>query len=321
MAVPVIQVFEQRARTVRASQGSLEITRDFYLEPYLAYPRVMEALMGTVRLVGRRLVRVPPLRDPHHPWCYCTDVSVEMVHPEAVSAGGPFASAALAVAAAETITGGALVRTVWKSPDASTADSRDNAGGPGTTPQQERDLAEESFTYGAKNITLPNERLKWEGTSEALVNTNVQAVKTVPSLDYTLTRHFVLKLPHRALTQLMGKINNDELRVASVTWPPETMRLDGASARRKISILGLPFYDLTLRWAIQPAYEPVEDGASNDPDWVGWNRFFRPDTGLWEYAEWVSTAERVYLHDTTVTQTGFGIDITGFDLLFTGLSN
>ena len=329
MAVPLITSFEQKSRTVRAQvTGELSIERTFYLTPFAAYPRVLDGFLGGVRLVGGRLIRVAPLRDPYHPFAVCMDVAVDMVHGEAVATGGPFASAALAAASVEAPTGGAMVRTSWRIPrpgeigagvDEGTGDA---AFGNNATPQQERNFAEESFTFSAKNITLPNDRLKWDGSNEALSNTNVQAVKTIPHIDYTLTRHFLLKLPHLALTKLMGRINENTFRVADVVWPAECVRLDGGSAQRKITLGGLPFYDLTLRWAIQPTWDNVEDGASNDPAFVGWNRFFRPDTALWEYAVHVAdTSKNVYELDTGISQTGLGKTITGFDLLFWSLAN
>jgi len=62
------------------------------------------------------------------------------------------------------------------------------------------------------------------------------------------------------------------------------VRFEGATASRKLTTgQGLQFYEIGLKFAIQPSYDLCATSSSAaSKDFVGWNRAFNPKKGWWE---------------------------------------
>jgi hypothetical protein len=290
--------------------GALTVTRVVRVEPYIDFPAVMASLLGTVALAGGVLVRIPPARDPWTLAAVCTAVDVEGVGVYGTgSAGAP----AFVLATANGYEQGARLTVTYQTPDADKA-TQDAGQGDAATPQQEVELASESFEFSSQALTLPNDRYKWTGTTALLQQTGTQATKVLPRIEYSLQRHYVLTLPFQAITKLLGKVNTNALLVNGKNWPAECLRFDGATATRKINFQGLAFYDVTYKWAGQPVYDVIEDASTT---YVTWQRVYRPDTGKWEKPVLVSDGlTQIYKVDTLISQTIKGTTYSGFPLLF-----
>lgn len=306
-------VLYDEGRSCVLSQEGATITRTFRVEPYSSYPEVVARLLGTVVLDGTTLVRTPPASDPYIPAAFCREVKVEGVGVYGTTATG---DPATMIAAQNGYECGARLVCTYKTLDYTENDSINMATGSVDT---EVEITSESFDVSARQLTLPNDRYKWKGTTALLTNTNTGATKTIPQMTYELARHYVLRLPIEAITTLLGKINEQDFYVNDNKFPAECLRFDSCLIRRKVSYQGLKYYEVTYKLAVQPTYDKykVDGSGIQSTGYVGWNRLFRPDTGQWEKPVLASDdSTTIYKLDTTVDQEIDGATVPGFDLLF-----
>ena len=298
------------------SRGGASVVRTFRVEPYIDGILLASKLLGGVKLIGGRIVRFLPARDPVLPWCYCDSVEIEGL--------GVFGSALplgfTVLSAANGYENGAVLVATYKTQDTDQATidqtggtpgaEGDPSGGQSTDAQSEIDVATETYDFSIQQLTLPNDRYKWSSDTKLLLNTNIGAVKGIPKIDYMLSRHLVPRLPKTAIRDMLGRVNRYAFTVAGDMWPKETLRFDGASVNRKITNEGAKYYEIGYKLAIQSTYDKIESGIR---DYVGWQRLFRPDTDRWETVTTAGGGKFLYEYDDDApAQNG----ISGLKLLF-----
>jgi hypothetical protein len=295
--------------------GSTTVTRIFQVTPYAYVPTVLTALLGEIIVVGNRFVRTPPARDPIYRGCWCTEAK-EVPFEVLNTPGNSITN--LAILYAANYSNSAVISATYKTLDA------EQTGGPQSNEKDEKELAAEAFDFGARNITLPNQYYAC-GTASCkiiLAQEGLQATKTIPTVEYQLTRHYVATLPDEAITELCGRVNNDVFRVGSRTWAKEMLRFDGLHSQRKITTKSLPLWELVYKFAIQATYDKIDDsgcsgGGPTGVGHVGWNRIFRPSIGKWVKITLAADDTRsVYLPDSDISQNIGSRTVSGFDLLF-----
>lgn len=316
----VTTIHEER-RTESLSDDKVSVKRVLRVQPYAARLDVIGSLLGGVRLVGRTLIRTPPARDPWLPWCFCKSVEVEGIG----SIGGSSLADPDHLNNANVYGNGALLTASYETLDYDAEQAGDGSGESqqgNQSEQQEIDLTSQGYDFSTTSLTLPNKRMAWESTAAPatadglLVRSDVAAAKVLPRIQYELTRHYVAYLPVEAVTKLLGRINEAEFRIGQTRWAPETVRFESLSAKRKTTSRGVKFMEVSYKFAINPIYEVCADTDPN-PEYVGWNRLFRPDTGMWQYALWAAEpTKKIYEPDTDITQTLRGRVVSGFNLLW-----
>jgi hypothetical protein len=312
----------EESRDEEFGDGNTVITRIFRVEPYSSRGDFVADLLGSVRFFGDEIVRYPPARDPWFPFCWC--VSAKVRHIEVLNSPENVASGSAAAIQKNSAASGRVV-AVYKSLDRDLAPPGVGPGGPGNSNENtEKELASEEWDYSNVQFTLPNAFWKW-ADDEALIKRDTPMWITLPKIDLTLVRHFCLTKPHQAILTLGGKVNKSKFGI----WPPETLRFDGLHAGRRIMSRGIPYWDLTYKFAAFPHYDNVADVVPRGPgdpmpatqwvpgikgnfkldnvrkDFVGWNRKYRPAIGRWCYPESVGDLpgepkHRPYLFDEDV---------------------
>jgi hypothetical protein len=290
----------EESRDEDFGDGNIVITRTFRVEPYSSRGDFVADLLGAVRFFGGEIVRYPPARDPWFPFCWC--VSARVKHIEVLNSPENVASGSAAALQKNYAASGRVV-AVYKSLDRDLAPPGVGPGGPGNSNENtEKELASEEWDYSNVQFTLPNAFWKW-GDDEALIKRDTPVAITLPKIDLTLVRHFCLTKPHQAILTLGGRVNKSAFGI----WPPETLRFDGLHAGRRIMSRGIPYWDLTYKFAAFPHYDWVGNVRPRtapefaDPpipgikrnatidhvqqDFVGWNRKYRPAVGLWMYPQ------------------------------------
>jgi hypothetical protein len=291
--------------------GSTTVTRTFQVAPYAYVPTVLTALLGEIIVVGNRFIRTPPARDPIYRGCWCTDA--KEVPFEVLNTPGN-STTNLAILSAANYSNSAIITATYKTME-------DQTGGPQSNEKDEKELAAESFDFGARNFTLPHQYYAVGIGSDKvlLAQEGLQATKTIPTVEYQLTRHYVATVPTDAITQLAGRVNNDVFRVGSRTWAKEVLRFDGLHSQRKITTKSLPLWEMVYKWAMMTTYDKIDDTGSDSPavGHVGWNRIYRPKTGKWMRVRLATDdATSIYLPDSGISQNIGSRTVSGFDLLF-----
>jgi hypothetical protein len=246
---------------IKYEPGGITITREMRVTPYKDHVLVAAKLFGGVQLVGRRLIRFPPARHPLLPWCFCQGIEVKGVGSfinSAIPGSGAIPVVALA-GVGDYPDGGAHLTITYKTPDVS-QQNVDQAQGPSQSTQSEIELASEQFDFSSQQLSLPGTFYVWSGGTE-LVGTrdqpNLSLVKTLPRIDYTLTRHYCLIMPTTAIRQMLGKINKSNFIVNGQIYPPDTLRFDGAQVSRKVNFVGLRFYEITYKFAVNAVFDNI----------------------------------------------------------------
>lgn len=303
----------------------LTVTRTYLITPGSAWLSAARQLLGGIKYIGGQLIRVPGLVDPELPGMFCEDVTVEGV--------GTFTSS--------TAVSGYQMFLTSPAYDAVRLQVKYSTYIP-----DDVDLLTEDFDITAQCLTLPDEFFGFLGTGTLGTdmpvsppgNTKIGANITQPTISYGLVRHCVQKLPDTAMRRLLGRINQNALTLNIVTgavheiddnkaanisylkttktFPAETLRYDGANVRRKVSLYGVHFYEVTYKFEINPNYDKIETGSS---DYVGWNRVFNPSTDRYErlvLAKSGSTRQ-TFKFAEDYSQTIKGKEVSGFSLLFT----
>lgn len=321
-------VYEESRKVTKTAEGTT-VVRRLRVEPYSEAADVADLLLGGTRFEAGELVRFPPLQDPHLLECWCQEVQIE--------GGGTFgttSASGLNVIAARNNYDWAWLTCTYRTmqddpvPLPGTASGSAPSGtvptpggtGPqnatNTDAQQEIEIATETFDFSAQQLTLPNVFFKWSGSSEALANTDTAITKTLTQMSYTLTRHFVVRLPFLSISKLLGRVNAAAFNKGKNTIAAETLRFDSANASRKVTNEGIKYFEITYKFEYRPIFDKIED---NSTTFVGWNRVYRHNaaTPRWEKPVLSTDTNRgIYLLDSGITETIRGSTVTGFNLLF-----
>jgi hypothetical protein len=316
----VVKIWEEN-RSESYSRSGLTTKRTLRVEPYTERGLVMEMLLGGIELVNDRLVRILPAADPWFPWLYCSEVTCNPV--EILNSPGD--ENGLAMLATANYSESARLEATYTLPEFDPNKSNSGSG----SEQQEKEFATESFDYKDHSQLLPQSYFKIvDGTDQILLpQEGLQATKVISKVDYAIMRHFVLRLPHDAMTRLASRVNKSAFVMPGFVWPPECLRYAGSTASRKFTNKGAPYYDLGHRFEVQPTWDKIADPVKgtfpttavdgNNNGYVGHNRIFRAKTGEWIRPQLATGPDRpVYLYDEDIQQTVRGAAVTGFSLLF-----
>lgn len=311
-----MQVFEEKREESFGREGAT-VTRTLRVEPYSERAALVAKLLGGVELVGGRLVRRLPHRDPWYPWLWANDVKVSQID-DLNSPGSPDGFTMLDTA--NYCESGRVVAT-YRPLEPETAAGRDSGTQAPADETSEKELASESWDFSAQSVTLKNQFWKRKGTNELLAQKDNQVAKTFPKADFAIVRHFCLAFPFDSFTQLVGRVNKSPFATRRYIWPAECLRLDGSHTEEKVTTGGTPYIAVQYKFAVQPTYDTMKD--DNEPPnanvlgYVGWNRVFMQDTARWEYP--VSTGDpsrKLYLLDENIVQAIRGRTVIGFNLLY-----
>lgn len=139
---------------------------------------------------------------------------------------------------------------------------------------EEDDEAETFFTHrisiGGEFLTLPASGFKWSGETTTVQNDDLVAGKVIPTAEHQLTWDYVLTPPMATIRATIGKVNNAAFLGAAA----ETLLFLGADMEQETTTGGLRPWKVDYRMSERLL---KQGGAS-----VGWNYFFRPDTGNFE---------------------------------------
>lgn len=197
---------------------------------------------------------------------------------------------------------------------------------------EEVDLVRRERDFTVRNLTLPNQYMKWkttktDGGDPTLVgNDGIQATKTFPQVDYHVTRYFVRREPADAINQLAGRVNEKGMTLGNDHFRKETLRFEGAKTSQRVTNFGVKFWEITYKFIVLPVYDKIVeyaeiafDASPDDLTWVGWNRIFNPRVSKWERVVLSTDATRgMYEYDTDVPDQRIrGNLVEGFNLLFT----
>lgn len=325
-------VYDEGRRVAYSHEG-VTVTRYLRVEPYSDVPYVADLMLGGVRLVGGYLVRIPPSRDPWLPFCYCTEVQEEGL------GAWTFSSAPSGlynlIRRANYAHGAKLVatyRSLSTSLDPNTADLEDPPGQPpnpptgqGTEPsaQQEIDLAINQIDFSGQIIQQDGHKLVFsniqpdQGDGTYKVAAGAGAIsKTIPMVDITLTRKFVIRPPWAAIHDLVGTINKSAITYRGrITWPAQTLRFDGLKSSQQVTTFGLKTYELVYAFKGFFLKDNLATGGVGN---VGWLRKFDWDSQQWDFVTAPNNHRAVlYEFDEDVAaQTINGNPVRGYSLLF-----
>jgi hypothetical protein len=317
---------EQSTRVEDGTAETLKITINYTLAP--ATPAVRRAayadLLGGIKLVRGRLVYQRPKQDPIFPWCYCSNVKTEGLDEDVLNEDETAYSANKIRMTATFEPRPAVTPDEETSDSPDTSESGEDAGQP-----TEVDTLRKDWDFSARNLTLPNQFMKWGSTKAPgdkdilLANDAIAATITLPQIDYVITRFFVRNKPSNAITTLCGRVNKKVFRLYGETYQPETLRLESAKATQRVTNFGTKCYEITCKWIINPIYDSIVEAVNPVPDasgngYVGWNRIFNPRVCKWERIVWLfDPARGMYLYDEDApSQTINGKVVKGFGLLF-----
>jgi hypothetical protein len=302
MAITILE------RTEDVSRDAVTVTRKFRCDWAERVPFINQLMGGFVR-VGNGVRFILPARDHVYRFAFVDKVAVK-------------GFGAIVGGASEAYQGADLTVT-YSTLDA--PDSDDDA-----KPPEEKELFKESWNFGLQRLTLPTQYYTYELANPVFVpaRTGINATKSIPTIEYTLVRMFGTKIPYKAITELMGRVNENPVVIAGRQWASETVRFDGIAATRAISTRGFKFYEITYKFAIMPLVDKVAVSPDFAPSptyplgqpgetiiaAVGWNRVYRPDRGYWERVYVRDTDPKIYpnQYDSEIKQG----KVKGFALLF-----
>jgi hypothetical protein len=314
---------KEESRSEMLSPAGVQTTRVFQVSPWAARGEAYADLLGGVRFIGGRLVRIPPLSDPAYLPARVSEIRTEPVEEDTLN-GDVYGNNYNPLLRHAPYRGPARLTVTYKTPDGSASDplgpndpqTIDNAAGSGSSEVQEIELATLGWDFSAQNLTLPNKYFQWAGGTDGgklLQNQNVAATITIPRFEISLERKFVIRKPVVAICALLGKVNQESVRIGFDTYPAETVRFDSAQVRQAITNLGIKFFNITYKFTVMPVYDTIETGAKA---FVGWNRLFNPRTAQWTKVHVVGDGAPIHRFDTTVSQTLAGRVVSGYGLLF-----
>lgn len=321
-------------RTFSMTRDGVRVERTLRVTPFSEVPYVCDLLLGGVRLIGGNLFRLLPCRDPWLPWCVCTEVSAEGIG----TWTGDSPSGLYNIIRRASYSEGCRLKVTYETPSGgnSTMDPRDgeaedppgqmpappNGGGVDPTAQQEIDLATDNYDFRVQHLTMDGALMGYaraigQQPVATLAIANSFATKTIPQIDITLTRNYVIRPPFDAINNLVGRINAAALTKGRKSWAADTLRFDGLKASRQTTSFGVKHYQLNYSVAFMPYRDVLGEGGVG---YVGWNRkfhFTRGGGGRWWYVVLNDNPNKsLYDYDTDYGQTIGGSNVTGFQLLF-----
>ena len=331
---------KEKKRRVTGSLENETVERTFFIAPdtgeeatvYQYAVDLMYRILGGSSPIGPQMVRKSPFFDPYLKGCYASEVEIN---------GEGYFKTGETPSLEKMLTGKSYYEGVefvirYKTMEA----EQDQGGGSPTQDHDEEiELATEQWDFGAQNLTQTG-KLLWaksdnNGPLEPIENEEAKPVKTIPKVDYTLTRNYVVNLPRAAISGLLGKVNGSVFGKAPKkgidrSYPIETLRFDGATISRRITSKKVEYFKVAYKFAHNPIYERIFNLGDATPlavkdatlskGFVGWNRIWREAFGWWEHVYSPSgptlDERKLYKYDSTYSQSIKGVAVSGFNLLF-----
>jgi hypothetical protein len=278
-------IVQQLDRVQHATSSGMEITRQFYVEPYSAFQEVVFRLQGSVVGGARR----PPMRDPYVRNAYCNETLVSYADKRVAASSDALSkdvgddTTKQLEAKQEPAEGlaGALITahyrpivTAWKSSDPTEPDD------------QQWDWVDPKFKPGVRMIPWPAGLFI---RTEALVTRGIPSESSSPIAvaihDFTIKRLFLSEIPWGAIAAAKGTINQGvfpraghETNGQLPVFIHNTLKFEGAETTNMMDTAGNRWYEVLyhFKWIQQPAgvlINAAGDEVIGDP-WVTWNHVF-----------------------------------------------
>ncbi len=267
--VPHLLHMESRGRTSHVHWDGCEVQRQFYVNHYWAAPHVCAALLGFVLQEGAVYKRYLPANDPiYNQILYCNEARWEHVDKQSISAAAPInaVSGNVSVEQAyshfmfevnrigenkvtvdngglitEGVPGGAFITASYR-PLISAYYGDDYSSGPGgPIPRRERqfDFLDPQIVPSTRSVPWPM-GLAVKPGGDVLNALDVPDAHMepliVPTLEFTVRRMFLGRVPYEILNPALGTVNNADwpagnYRAPNWPWtipqfPAETLRFD-----------------------------------------------------------------------------------------------
>ncbi len=284
--MPLIQ---QLDRVVHTTSTGIEVTRQFYVEPYHEHRGLIFRLQGSVIGGGRR----PPAHDPYIRNCYCNETLTTYAAKE-VLASSDALSKNVGVDVNEQLKvreepdeglAGALVTahyrpllTAWTSSDPFKPDT------------DEWDWIDPIVKPGVR-------MLPWTGGLYVQTEAGTRSVPpetanpiTVPVDDITIRRLFLSKVPWQAIDGLKGAVNTERFPPANhaafggfADCESRTLKFEGADVHNMLDTAGNRWFELTYHFKHLGHASGIVyafDGTERPDAAVTWNHVFTSPTAL-----------------------------------------
>ncbi len=282
-------IITQLDRVVHTTSTGIDITRDFYVEPYSAHQEVIFRLQGSVVGGARRR----PARDPYIRNCFCNETLTRYADPrvnasaEELSKDAGRGTMEQLEAREEPAEGlaGVVIRahyrpllTAW-------------------TSKKPADPDDEAWDWIDPIVTPGVRMLPWTGGLYIQTQAGTRSVPpetanpiSIPVDDITIRRLFLSEVPWNAIDALKGAVNNSHFPPANhaavggfPNCQPRTLKFEGAEKRNMLDTAGNRWYELTLRFkhlghASGVVYNTGGHEANNAA--VTWNHVFTSPTAL-----------------------------------------
>lgn len=202
-----------------------------------------------------------PRTMPGFPWLYTKSVKIEPFIDD--KPGGPSAL------------GAAYIHTARVTIQYETLDREEET-------VDSKTFLSHKISIGGEFLTLPASGFKWEGTTKIVQNEDIGGGKLIPTAEHQFTWDLVPNPPFAAIRAAVGGVNNATFFGAAA----ETLLFLGAEMERQFTTDGLSPWKLDYRFSERL----LKFGSQS----VGWNHFYRPNTGTWTRLIAVATSAYVY---------------------------
>lgn len=335
MAYTIKDINEEMEFEESASSAMATVTRTMLVTTgYASGIETALDLLGSVRLYGNYLIRVPPLRHPRLTWTRCSKVSLKPWQGEnnTLTYGNQTNIPGISGLARLTNAPQGVLVATYTTPTLGQGD--DPGGNEGGSPDSEKEIATETLDFSAKMLTLPGQYYKWYYNNEDVKRPDQALVqKAFPEISLTLVRHRCIRKPVESISTLLGTVNYSSMRIINDWYPPETVLFVGAGTQRRITAGGgFPFYEITYKFLVRPIFDdcvfpagtvpgggftsdesapiglgaPIVGDFEVEGDYVGWNRVFNVEKAWWDRLVWKAAPNRgIYLYDQDMYDNGF----------------
>lgn len=343
--VPHFREVESRGRTSHVHWDGCEVQRQFYVNHFQAAPDVCEALLGFVLRAGDSYVRYLPAFDPiYNQILYCNEARWDHVDGDkkSISAAAAIGGAAGEVPAldaynhfkimvnavgedkvtvtdegliVEGVPGGAFITASYRPLISGYHPQRYQNILTAADRDKQFDYMDPIFTAGTQTVPWPHGVVFVKdgilgGINADDVPAELADPITIPLIQFSVRRMFLGKTPHRALGNLLNKVNHEVWpaeEFSELVWPytfsqfpAETLRFDSYEEIRhwsqssdlnkwhevKLNFSWRHFYDTGLRDRTGQRVTGVNPVTWNHvfahpfDEFLGWYRIFRRWRGV-----------------------------------------
>lgn len=278
----------------------MDITREFYVEPFNLWPFVVETLQGKVEPVGNTFKRTRPARDTIVRNAFCNETIVTFADSDAMAS-----SPSLGVAGDETRK---QIENVEESPESVgakiTAHYRplitawqpkatgDGEGDPFAAAELDDDVwdwMDPTFNTSFRQIPwTPGLNITFPDGLTKSVPQEVASPMAIPVTDFTIKRMFIGKPPWDLISRIAGCVNSVPFPVGASPaanglpkFETHTLRFDAPTIKNMMDSRGRRWYEITynFKW-IQSVGNLFDALGKASQGHVTWNHVFMSPTIL-----------------------------------------